>query len=211
MRGLPDALPDGEQLLWQGAPRWRTLTLRTFHVRKLAIYFAVLLAWFVASEASSEVGAASVARETLLFAGLAVLPLGLITLYAWLTARSTVYTLTDRRLVIRFGIALPASVNIPFTKIELADLRIYADGTGDIPLRLAPSERIAYLLLWPHVRPWRMARAEPTLRAVDDAGQVAQMLARALAACADLPARVALTEPVAVRGLSETTATAAAA
>ena len=41
--GLPAHLPEGEKLLWQGAPEWRDLAIRAFHVRKVAIYCGVLL------------------------------------------------------------------------------------------------------------------------------------------------------------------------
>ena len=42
--GLPEPLPRGERLLWQGAPDWRVLAVAAFHIRKLAIYFAAMLA-----------------------------------------------------------------------------------------------------------------------------------------------------------------------
>ena len=45
IRGLPDHLPKGERLLWQGAPDWRLLAIQAFHVRKVAIYFALIAAW----------------------------------------------------------------------------------------------------------------------------------------------------------------------
>ena len=47
VRGLPERLPAGETILWQGAPRWGALARRAFHVRKIALYFAILLAWLV--------------------------------------------------------------------------------------------------------------------------------------------------------------------
>mgnify|MGYP003349263071 CR=1 FL=1 len=43
--GLPDYLPPGERLLWQGAPHWRPLAMRAFRLRAVMIYFAVLMAW----------------------------------------------------------------------------------------------------------------------------------------------------------------------
>ncbi len=36
-------------------------------------------------------------------------------------------------------------------------------------------------MLWPHARPWKIAAAEPMLRAVPDGEAVAAKLARALA------------------------------
>jgi len=49
VRGLPASLPEGETLLWQGHPEWRSLALRAFHVGHVAVYFAALAAWAVGS------------------------------------------------------------------------------------------------------------------------------------------------------------------
>ena len=48
--------------------------------------------------------------------------------------RTSVYTVTDRRVVLRIGVALTASLNLPFRQIEQASVRLHADGSGDIPL-----------------------------------------------------------------------------
>jgi hypothetical protein len=95
-------------------------------------------------------------------------------------ARSTVYTITNRRVVMRIGVALPITYNIPFTVIESASLKEHADGTGNVSLHLRDGNNIAYLRLWPHARPWRFKQAEPTLREVPDASHVASVLADAL-------------------------------
>ena len=42
--GLPSALPKGERVVWQGAPDWKRLAIHAFHVRKVALYFALMLA-----------------------------------------------------------------------------------------------------------------------------------------------------------------------
>ena len=42
--GLPGPLPDGETLLWRGAPDWRVLARDTLHVRAMAVYFALIAA-----------------------------------------------------------------------------------------------------------------------------------------------------------------------
>ena len=97
-------------------------------------------------------------------------------------ARTTVYTITNRRVVMRIGIALPVTFNLPYTQIDGAALRPYEDGTGDIPLQLRDGTRLAYFVLWPHARPWRFSRPEPMLRAVPNAAATAQLLSEALAA-----------------------------
>ena len=92
------------------------------------------------------------------------------------------YTITNRRVVMRIGVVLEITFNFPFRVIESAGLRAYPDGTGDIPLTLTGDDKVAYLHLWPHARPWRAARPEPMLRSVPDAARVADILSRALAA-----------------------------
>jgi hypothetical protein len=48
VRGLPEKLPAGERILWQGTPSWRALAIRAFHARKVALYFAALVVWRLA-------------------------------------------------------------------------------------------------------------------------------------------------------------------
>ena len=205
-RGLPAPLPPGERLLWQGAPRWGALARRAFHVRKLAFYCAALLAWRVVADISDGQAPASAALGALWLTPLVLGAVGIPALLAWLFSRTTVYTITSRRVVLRSGVALPMTLNIPFRLIESAALRTFRDGTGDIPLALAGPDRIGYLHLWPSVRPWRVARTEPMLRAVPDAARVAEILARALAAAAEpvpTPAEQPQERSAAVRGPRE--------
>jgi len=182
--GLPELLPAGERLLWQGAPQWRVRAREALHVRKLAAYFGVLLAWRAVVVLGDGGGLIAVALSWLWMLPLAALALGLLTTLAWLIGRTSVYSITDRRVVMRIGIVLTITFNLPYRTIEAAGLRTHPDGSGDITLTLAPAERIAYLHLWPHVRPWKVARTEPMLRALPDAQHVAQLLSNALAASA---------------------------
>jgi len=186
-RGLPESLPEGERVLWQGSPCWKTLLGHVFHARLMSVYFAVIILWSAVSSLSGGESISAVALSTGKLVGVALVPFGLAALYCWGVQRSTVYTITSRRVVMSFGLALPMSVNLPFARIESAGLKIYAGGLGNIPLQLLPSERMAYFMAWPHARPWRMARAEPMLRCIPQAEAAAAILARALAAHAECP------------------------
>jgi hypothetical protein len=178
--GLPEELPEGEEILWQGAPRWSALARRAFHVRKIALYFALLLGLVTVMDlaAGESVGHAVLAGGWLI--ALAHVAIGLLVLLAWVMSRATLYTITNRRVVMRFGVAIPMTINLPFRQIASAALREYSDGTGDIPLALRDKARVSYLVLWPHVRPWRIAPAEPMLRTIPDAARVAEILADAV-------------------------------
>ncbi len=188
VHGLPENLPPGEALRWQGAPHWRVLARRAFYVRTVAIYFGLLILLRLVLLITGGVAFREAVLSILWLGTLAVLAIGILTLLAWLYSRSTVYSITDRRIVIRFGVALPMAVNIPFKSIESAGLRTYSDGSGDIPLVLGDSQKVSYLIMWPNVRPWKFTNAQPMLRGIPEAAKVADILAEALrSAAAEMP------------------------
>ena len=181
VRELPEALPPGERILWQGAPDWRSLYRRAFHGRTLAIYFTVLLALRGANVLWDGRGLVDAGIAMLWLLPAALFALGMLALVAWLSARASWYTLTNRRVIMRMGIVLEITFNFPFRLIETAGLRLYKDGTGDIPLRFVEGEQIAYAHLWPHARPWHFRRTEPMLRCLPRASEVADLLAHTMA------------------------------
>jgi len=205
--GLPEALPEGEHVLWQGTPDWKLLAVTRFHVRKVAVYFAILLLARVAALMSDGMPLAAALSGTLVLGSLAVVALALLTYLAWYTARTTVYTLTDRRVVMRIGIALTISLNLPLKRMEGAALALFDGGRGDIALTLLPGDRVAYLHLWPHARRWRFTRTEPTLLCLPDAQAVAQRLTEAWAAIHGTAARPAQAAAGAAGALAPTLAT----
>jgi hypothetical protein len=180
IRGLPGNLPAGETILWQGSPDWRLLASQAFHVRLVAAYFALMLLWRIATSMADGDPAARAIVTAASVAPIALAGLGLLAFLAWLNARTTVYTITSRRVVLRFGAAVPKAINIPFKIIERADMRLSPDGSGDIALTLQAPNKIAFLQLWPHARPWRMRTPSPSLRSLRAAGDVAATLAAAM-------------------------------
>lgn len=175
--GLPEPLPRGERMIWQGSPDWRTLAIHAFHVRKLAIYFTGMLGlqWLYLL---GEPGGALL-MPLLTSAVLATVALGLLALTAWFSARTTVYTLTDRRILMRIGIVLTLTFNLPLRKLAAAAIKPQAGGRGDIALTLTGEDRIAYLNLWPHARPWLLKQPQPSLRCVPQAQRVGELVLQA--------------------------------
>ena len=180
-RGLPSGLPAGERMLWQGAPAWQAVARKVFHVRAVAAYLGVVLAWNIGTGALDHSLTGPLALR---YVAVSLVPVLLALGYAWLIGRATVYTITDRRVVMKIGLILPMSFNLPYARIDSAAISVQPDGTGDISLLLNDGDKLAYLVLWPHIRPWRMARAEPSLRCVPDAARVGAILAQGLAASA---------------------------
>ena len=176
--GLPGVPPPGERILWQGSPEWRALARSAFHTRLIAGYFALLAGWALVSAVSRGIAAPRDLLGVAMTVLVGLLGVGLLHLLAWGSARSTIYTLTNRRVVMRIGMALPKCINLPLGTIASIDLAARADGTGDLPLSLTGAPRLAYLALWPHARPWKVATPQPMLRALPDAATVAALIAR---------------------------------
>ena len=205
--GLPAPLPAGERLLWRGAPDWRLLARHGFYWRWFALYFAVLIVWRGAATLLDGGSATSALATTLWTVPLAAMVLGCIAGLAWLVARNTVYTLTDKRVVMRVGIVLTVTFNLPLRRIDtvrLHNLHGLPNGAGDVALLLHNDDRIGYLHLWPHVRPWHFNRTEPMLCALPEAAKVAQLLGDALAQSAGVTMRAAETTTAATTATATT-------
>lgn len=182
IRGIREDLPQGEQVLWQGAPDWRVLAIDALHVRAVALYFALLMAWRIGSAMVAGMPFTVALADNLWVLPVAGVALAILAAVAWMSGRTTIYALTTRRVVLRVGIALPIIVNLPHAGIRGAVLKVNRNGSGDIALELDPAVRLAYVHLWPHVRPWFVAHPQPMLRGVAGVEQLAQRLRQCLAA-----------------------------
>lgn len=185
IRGLPARPPEGEVILWQGAPNpWR-LALEALALRWVAGYFVVLAIWRVGvSSTSFPMSEALVHAVPLVIMGLATC--AILYAIAWVQARATVYTLTNRRVCLRIGAALTMTLNLPFVKIGSAHLDRRKDGTGTIAFETLGSARISYLMTWPHIRPL-VFRTQPALRCIPDVDRVAEIFAEAAEARVNTP------------------------
>ena len=174
--GLPERLPSDEFIVWQGSPDAGALAASAFHFNKLIMYFAALILVCAWPAIESGAGMMAILMAIKWIAPLAAIGLISVWLLASTTARTTVYTITNKRVVMRLGIVLTVSFNLPFKQLASADVRVLPKGFGDITLALKGSDRIGWVHLWPSVRPWRFTKPEPTLRAIPDVQLVADKL-----------------------------------
>ncbi len=163
--------PD-EKVLWKGRPALGLFARTAFHTRTLGFYFAALA---LIALVTGNTNAAIVS------AVLGVALLAILYLLAWLSTRSTLYILTDTRLIMRIGMAIETRINLPLKQITAAHFRPRGDDHGDIALELGGERMLGVVLLWPHMRPWHYNRPQPMLRAVPDAARLAQLIAEARA------------------------------
>ena len=179
--GLPHALPADERILWQGRPDALRLARSAFGVRLWLAYAVILIAGILLSALAGSGGLSAALGASLLAGALLLASVAMLFAFALLAARSTIYTITTKRVVIGYGATIEKFVNLPYRRIAAAALRRGPRGTGDIALTPERGTRLSYLLLWPHARPGGRGSVQPTLRAVRDADRVATLLAGALA------------------------------
>jgi hypothetical protein len=179
---LPGPLPQGEEILWMDSPDWKRFAMRVFHLKALAAYFALVLAAHSTWLLMEGHDRAAVLASTMRLLPLAIGAIGAFLVLGWLMAKSTVYAVTNHRVFLRIGVALSITVTVPFKTIRSADIRIFGDGTGDIPLSTLGGDHIAMLHLWPHAMPWQLKNTVPMLRSVPEAARVADILGAALRA-----------------------------
>jgi len=174
--GLPARPPRGEEILWQGRPSSFALARDAYKITWFAGYFVALAIWR-ASTIGSTLAEGLLVTVPYLVIGLAFC--GILYLVAVIQARSTLYTLTTARVAMRIGAALTVTLNIPFKQLANANLALGKNGVGSIALDTMGDTTISYLVCWPHVRPWRLAKTQPMLRCIPDAAGVANLLADA--------------------------------
>jgi hypothetical protein len=196
--GLPEKPPQGELILWQGRPDPWALARDAFKIRWFAVYFALIVIWR-GGAAFADGGVSLSLAMGLPYLVLGLLGLAVIYALAWAQARTTTYTLTTARVVLRIGAALPVTFNIPFSQVGAASLDLRRDGTGTIAMDTLGETRISVLVAWPHIRPGHWAKTQPALRSIPDAGTVARMLSEAAEARLSQPkvAREPALSPVA--------------
>jgi hypothetical protein len=175
VHGVAEALPPGERVLWEGAPAPQAIARHLLMIRPLALYFTAMIAWWMLANRDRIATAdfwTPVSMQLVLVGGVLG---GFLWLARWI-ATSTTYAITDRRIVMRLGVIFPLTVNIPLSYIMGAQVKRFGDGTGQIALQLDPKEKLAWIVLFPHVRPWRFSNPQPLLRGLSDPATVGEVL-----------------------------------
>lgn len=192
-RPAAPALRPGETLVWQGQPCWRGLAAGAFHIRGVVLWVCALVFVNAVAARAAHLPPWQAVRDIAPLLVMGGLVLAGVAASAWATGRTTLYTITNQRVLMQYGVALTATLALPMRVIGA--VAVSEGSLGSVPIRLKPGHVIGFAKLWPHARPWRMRRPEPMLLALADAGRVAAMLSRtvadAQAAAVALPAQAA--------------------
>lgn len=178
IEGLPELLPKGEVILWQGRPNWLRLTIESLNLWWVIGYFGLLAAWrFLSVIDYMPFGTAISASIPFLFVAAFV---GLLLCgVGYIQAKATLYTITNRRVVMRIGAALTLTLNLPFTKIDNAAVAKKRGGFGNIAFETSGDTKFSFFVLWPHARSWYFGKPQPTLKCIPDIEKVSSILGQA--------------------------------
>ena len=179
VHGLPERLPEGEKVLWQGRPSAMALAFNAFRLRWVIGYFVVLTVFRLANLSSTSGTADQMTSVVTSSLGFGIVSVLLILGLSYAMSRAAVFTITSERVVMRFGAAIRKYVNVPYSKMTGAQLKRKGLRVGDISMQLEGKEP-AYLHLWPFVRPFKYSKPQPMMRGIKEPEEVAQILARAV-------------------------------
>ena len=166
---LPDevrkAIPVGEMIRWCGRPNWKSLGYHAFGVKYLTVYL-ILSALYAVSQTNSpfRFGAFTVQYLPYIMSG--IFASIILFVLAYLAARHTCYVITEKRVVIRTGIALVFLLNVPFKNVVSIDLQRLANGSGNLSFKAQSKKRIPYLSCWPSVRSGSLLQPVPAFRSI---------------------------------------------
>ena len=178
IEGLPELLPKGEVILWQGRPNWLRLTIESLNLWWVIGYFGLLAAWRFLSVIDympfgTTISASIPFLFVAAFVGLLLCGVG------YIQAKATLYTITNRRVVMRIGAALTLTLNLPFTKIDNAAVAKKRGGFGNIAFETSGDTKFSFFVLWPHARSWYFGKPQPTLKCIPDIEKVSSILGQA--------------------------------
>ncbi len=199
IRGVPHPLPEGEHILWQGAPNASAVALHVFHWRLVAAYFAAMIAIWVVRTDLSFASSAFQAGLAIRF-GMSALVVAIVFVLARVVARTSWYAITSQRVVLRLGMVFEMSINIPFSILDSAAVGVFKDGTGQVVMKIAKANRLAYIALWPHCQVFSINHPQPVLRGLSDPQRIGNLLAQAVADASEGAARLASSAPRATSG-----------
>ena len=99
------------------------LSVHLCHVRSITIYFTVLMLWRIAVSYSDGKPIGDALEIDVWLAALLGIVMAIALTFAFLVARTTIYTVTTRRVALRYGIAFTKAVNVPLRLIKSAGTR----------------------------------------------------------------------------------------
>ena len=174
-KNILDAIPNGESILWKGRPSLWGFSWNLFGLKWITLYLSMLSIVSVARFFASDFYTAFYVDFLPFFLSGIFASIILIGLAATQTY-STVYIITENRVIIKTGAALSFLISMPFKKIKEVNLQKRGASIGTISFELLSEKRVPYISCWPSVRPWKFKRTQPAFSCIGSVVEVATIL-----------------------------------
>ena len=174
-KNILDAIPNGESILWKGRPSLWGFSWNLFGLKWITLYLSMLSIVSVARFFASDFYTAFYVDFLPFFLSGIFASIILIGLAATQTY-STVYIITENRVIIKTGAALSFLISMPFKKIKEVNLHKRGASIGTISFELLSEKRVPYISCWPSVRPWKFKRTQPAFSCIGSVDEVATIL-----------------------------------
>jgi len=174
-KNILDAIPNGESILWKGRPSLWGFSWNLFGLKWITLYLSMLSIVSVARFFASDFYTAFYVDFLPFFLSGIFASIILIGLAATQTY-STVYIITENRVIIKTGAALSFLISMPFKKIKEVNLQKRGASIGTISFELFSKKRVPYISCWPSVRPWKFKKTQPAFSCVRSVEEVATIL-----------------------------------
>ena len=180
-KNILDAIPEGESILWKGKPSFWGFSWYFFGLKLLAFYLIILSVVFAARLTVTDFFTAFVV-DFLPFLLSGILTSCILMALAKIQSQSSVYIITENRVIIKSGAALSFLISMPFKKIKAVNLQKRKGSLGTISFELNSGKRVPYISCWPSVRPWRFKNTEPAFSCIENVDEVATILRKSVMA-----------------------------
>jgi hypothetical protein len=164
-----------KKICWVGRPDWKSFGYHAFGLKYFLIYFFICAFYAVSQiESTFSFGELFIKYNPYLLSG--TFAGAIVLLLAYIAARHTCYVITEKRIVIRTGVALVFLLNMPFKNILSIDTKPLAKGRGNVIFKVQSKKRIPYLSCWPSVKVGNFLEPIPAFRSIMALEKVGQII-----------------------------------
>ena len=169
------SIPEGEIVCWVGRPYWISLGFNVFGIKYLLLYF-IISAFYAISQIELVFSFRAFIGEYISFIISGIIASVILFLLAYFAAQHTCYVITEKRLVIRTGIALVFLLNVPLKNVISIDKQSLFRGYGNLSFKPQSKKRIPYSSCWPSVRGSSFLKPIPTFRSIANIEEIGRIV-----------------------------------
>lgn len=169
------SIPSGEEIHWYGRPDWKSLGYCCYGIKYLIIYL-LLSVLYTFVKMPVEFSLAAFVNHYIPYMLSGTVAGIILFILAFASAKHTCYVITDKRIVIRTGIALVFLLNLPFKNILSIDRQRLKNTRGNLAFTIQSKKRIPYFSCWPSVRGGSVLNPVPAFRSILDVQEIERLV-----------------------------------